>query len=35
MDEVNIHVYVMKDPDYLMSLMSTNGMNLSSGKEEQ
>ena len=35
MDEVNSHIYAMKEPDYIMSLMSTYGMNLSSGKETQ
>ena len=28
MDEVNFHVYAMKEPDYVMSLMSTYGSNL-------
>ena len=35
MDEVNFHVYAMKDPDYVMSLMSTYGTNLQIGKETQ
>ena len=35
MDEVNIHVYAMKEPDYVMSLMSTYGTNLQMGKETQ
>ena len=33
MDEVPFHVYAMKEPDYVMSLMSTHGTNLQSGKE--
>ena len=33
MDEVPFHVYAMKEPDYIMSLMSTYGTNLRSGKE--
>ena len=33
MDEVPFHVYAMKEPDYVMSLMSTYGTNLRSGKE--
>ena len=33
MDEVPFHVYAMKEPDYVMSLMSTYGTNLQSGKE--
>ena len=28
MDEVNFHVYAMKEPDYVMSLMSTYGTDL-------
>ena len=35
MDEVNFHVYAMKEPDYVMSLMSTYGTNLRTGKETQ
>ena len=35
MDEVNFHVYAMKEPDYVMSLMSTYGTNLQAGKETQ
>ena len=35
MDEVNFHVYAMKEPDYVMSLMSTYGTNLQTGKETQ
>ena len=33
MDEVPFHVYTMKEPDYIMSLMSTYETNLQSGKE--
>ena len=33
MDEVPFHVYAMKEPDYIMSLMSTYGTNLRGGKE--
>ena len=33
MDEVPFHVYAMKEPDYVMSLMSTYGTNLRNGKE--
>ena len=33
MEEVPFHVYAMKDPDYGMSLMSTYGTNLRTGKE--
>ena len=33
MEEVPFHVYVMKEPDYVMSLMSTYGTNQRSGKE--
>ena len=33
MDEVTFHVYAMKEPDYIMSLMSMYGTNLQSGKE--
>ena len=33
MEEVPFHVYVMKEPDYVMSLMSTYGSNQRSGKE--
>ena len=32
-EEVPFHVYAMKEPDYIMSLMSTYGTNLRSGKE--
>ena len=32
-EEVPFHVYAMKEPDYVMSLMSTYGTNLQSGKE--
>ena len=32
-DEVPFHVYAMKEPDYVMSLMSTYGTNLRNGKE--
>ena len=35
MDKVNFHVYAMKEPSYIMSLMSTYGMNLQSVKETQ
>ena len=28
-----LHVYAMKEPDYIMSLMSTYGTNLRTGKE--
>ena len=35
MDEVNFHVYAMKESDYVMSLMSTYGTNLQTGKETQ
>ena len=33
MDEVPFHVYAMKEPDYVMSLMSMYGTNLQTGKE--
>ena len=33
MDEVPFHVYAMKEPDYVMSLMSMYGTNQHSGKE--
>ena len=33
MEEVSFHVYAMKEPDYIMSLMSTYGTNQHSGKE--
>ena len=33
MEEVPFHVYAMKEPDYVMSLMSTYGTNLQAGKE--
>ena len=33
MDEVPFYVYAMKEPDYVMSLISTYGTNLRSGKE--
>ena len=33
MEEVPLHVYAMKEPDYVMSLMSTYGINQHSGKE--
>ena len=33
MEEVPSHVYAMKEPDYVMSLMSTYGTNQHSGKE--
>ena len=33
MDEVPFHVYAMKEPDYIMSLMLMYGTNLQSGKE--
>ena len=35
MDEVNFCVYAMKELDYVMSLMSTYGTNLQTGKETQ
>ena len=35
MDEVDFHVYVMKEPDYIMSIMSTYGTNQWMGKEMQ
>ena len=34
MEEVPFHVYAMKEPDYIMSLMSTYGTNLRTGKEK-
>ena len=33
MDEVPFHVYAMKEPDYVVSLMSMYGTNLQTGKE--
>ena len=33
MEEVPFHVYAMKEPEYIMSLMSTYGTNQRSGKE--
>ena len=33
MEEVPFHVYAMKEPDYVMSLMLTYGTDLQSGKE--
>ena len=33
MEEVPFHVYAMKEPDYVMLLMSTYGTNLRTGKE--
>ena len=33
MEEVPFHVYAMKEPDYVMSLMSMYGTNQCSGKE--
>ena len=33
MEEVPFHVYAMKEPDYIMSLISTYGTNLRTGKE--
>ena len=33
MEEVPFHVYAMKEPDYVISLMSTYGSNQQSGKE--
>ena len=33
MEEVPFHVYAMKEPDYVMSWMSTYGTNQQSGKE--
>ena len=35
MDEVDFHVYTMKEPDYVMSIMSTYGTNQQMGKETQ
>ena len=35
MDEVDFHVYAMKEPDYVMSIMSTYGTNQQMGKETQ
>ena len=35
MDEVDFHVYAMKEPDYVMSIMSTYGTNQRTGKETQ
>ena len=33
MEEVPFHVYAMKEPDYMMLLMSMYGTNLRTGKE--
>ena len=33
MEEVPFHVYAMKEPDFVMSLMSMYGTNQHSGKE--
>ena len=33
MDKVPFHVYAMKEPDYMMSLMSMYGTNQHSGKK--
>ena len=33
MEEVPFHVYAMKEPSYVMLLMSTYGANLRTGKE--
>ena len=35
MDEVDFHVYTMKEPDYVMSIMSTYRTNQWMGKEMQ
>ena len=35
MDKVDIHVYAMKETDYVMSIMSTYGTNQRNGKETQ
>ena len=35
MDEVDFHVYTMKEPDYVMSIKSTYGTNQWMGKEMQ
>ena len=35
MDEVDFHVYAMKEPDYVMSIMCTYGTNQWTGKEMQ
>ena len=35
MDEVDFHVYAMKEPNYVMSIMSTYGTNQRMGKEMQ
>ena len=35
MDEVDFHVYMMKEPDYVMSIMSTYGTNQHMGEEMQ
>ena len=35
MDEVDFHVYAVKEPDYVMSIMSTYGTNQWMGKETQ
>ena len=35
MDKVDFHVYAMKEPDYVMSIMSTYGTNQRMGKETQ
>ena len=34
-DEVDFHVYAMKEPNYVMSIMSTYGTNQQMGKEMQ
>ena len=35
MDKVDIHVYMIKEPDNVMSIMSTYGTNQRTGKETQ
>ena len=35
MDKVDFHVYTMKEPNYVMSIMSTYGTNQRMGKEMQ
>ena len=35
MDKVDFHGYAMKEPDYVMSIMSTYGTNQWMGKETQ
>ena len=35
MEEVDFHVYAMKEPDYVMSIMCTYGTNQWMGKEMQ